>query len=135
MKNRSRTRPTWFSTWPFSQPEAGVQGRSLWRHWFKPNGRRLDQIMAAHLQEAAIVESLLAGEDRLRRRLHVVIDPARAGATEKGEAAIMRVKDHLLALARIGSDEHHPAVAEPDMAIFTVTVTPETSTTSWLQSN
>ena len=25
VKNRSRTRPTWFSTWPFSQPEAGVQ--------------------------------------------------------------------------------------------------------------
>jgi hypothetical protein len=24
-KNRSRTTPTWFSTCPFSQPEAGVQ--------------------------------------------------------------------------------------------------------------
>jgi hypothetical protein len=25
LKKRSRTRPTWFSTWPFSQPHAGVQ--------------------------------------------------------------------------------------------------------------
>src|ERR1700748_233377 len=25
VKKRSRTSPTWFSTWPFSQPEAGVQ--------------------------------------------------------------------------------------------------------------
>ena len=25
VKKRSRTNPTWFSTWPFSQPEAGVQ--------------------------------------------------------------------------------------------------------------
>jgi hypothetical protein len=25
VKNRSRTIPTWFSTWPFSQPDAGVQ--------------------------------------------------------------------------------------------------------------
>ena len=25
VKNRSRTSPTWFSTWPFSQPNAGVQ--------------------------------------------------------------------------------------------------------------
>jgi hypothetical protein len=24
VKNRSRTRPTWVSTWPFSQPAAGV---------------------------------------------------------------------------------------------------------------
>jgi hypothetical protein len=25
VKNRSRTNPTWFSTCPFSQPDAGVQ--------------------------------------------------------------------------------------------------------------
>lgn len=57
------------SPWPFSQPEAGVQGRSLRRHWFKPNGRRLDEVMAAHLLEPAIVEPFLADEDRLDRRL------------------------------------------------------------------
>ncbi len=25
VKKRSRTSPTWFSTWPFSHPDAGVQ--------------------------------------------------------------------------------------------------------------
>jgi hypothetical protein len=33
VKNRSRTRPTWFSTWPFSQPEAGVQATGSTRKW------------------------------------------------------------------------------------------------------
>ena len=37
-------------------------------------GDRLDEIVAAHLKEAAIVEALLADEDRLHRRLHVVVD-------------------------------------------------------------
>src|SRR5208282_5983746 len=45
-------------------------------------GNRLDEIMAAHLQEAAIVEAMLADEDRLHRRLHVVVDTALAGALE-----------------------------------------------------
>src|ERR1700732_3840762 len=35
-------------------------------------GDRLDEIVAAHLKEAAIVEALLANEDRLHRRLHVM---------------------------------------------------------------
>ena len=30
-KNRRRTTPTWFSTWPFSQPEAGVQATGCTR--------------------------------------------------------------------------------------------------------
>ena len=34
----------------------------------------------------------------------------------EGEGAIMGVEDHLLALARVGTDKHHPAVAEPDMS-------------------
>src|SRR5215469_16733122 len=43
---------------------------------------RLNQIMTAHLQEAAIVDAVLADEDRLYRRLHVVVDAASAGAFE-----------------------------------------------------
>src|SRR5439155_280286 len=39
-------------------------------------GDRLDNVMAAHLQEATIVEAILANEDRLHRRLHVVVDAA-----------------------------------------------------------
>jgi hypothetical protein len=43
---------------------------------------RVDQVMAAHLQETTIVDALLADEDRLHRRLHVVVDAALAGALE-----------------------------------------------------
>ena len=32
-KKRCRTMPTWFSTWPFSQPAAGVQARGSTRWW------------------------------------------------------------------------------------------------------
>ena len=78
-------------------------------------GDRLDQVVAAHLQEAAIVGALLADEDRLHRRLHVVVDAARAGALEEGERPVVGVEHHLLRLARIGPHEQHPAVAEPDM--------------------
>src|SRR4029077_19781985 len=103
VKNRSRTSPTWFSTCPFSQPDAGVQATG-------------DQIMATHLQEAAIVEAALADEDRLHRRLHVVVDAAPAGPLEQCERPVVGVKHHLLRLARIGPNEQHPAVAEPDMS-------------------
>ena len=78
-------------------------------------GDRLDQIVAAHLQEAAVVLPVLADEHRLHRRLHVVVDAARAGAAEEGEGPVMGVEHHLLRLARIGPHEHHAAVAEPDM--------------------
>ena len=37
-------------------------------------GDRVDQVMPAHLQEAAVVGPLLADEDRLDRGLHVVVD-------------------------------------------------------------
>src|SRR6516164_3195615 len=78
-------------------------------------GHRLDEIMAAHLKEAAIVLAVLADEDCLHRRLHVVVDAALTDALEKAEGAVMRVKDHLLGLARIGTHERHAAVAEPHM--------------------
>jgi hypothetical protein len=44
---------------------------------------RLDEMVRAHLEEAAIVMAVLADEDRLHRRLHVVVDAAPAGAPEK----------------------------------------------------
>ena len=56
-----------------------------------------------------------ADEDRLHRGLHVVVDAARAGPFEKSKRAVMRVEHHLLRLARIGADEQHPAVAQPDV--------------------
>jgi len=71
--------------------------------------------MAAHLQETAIIGTLFADEDRLDHGLHVVVDPARAGAFEEGKRPIMGIEHHLLAFARVGPDEHHAAVAEPNM--------------------
>ena len=64
-------------------------------------GNRIDQIVAAHLQEAAIVETALADEDRLHRRLHVVVDAAPAGSFEQRKRPIVGVKHHLLCFARI----------------------------------
>jgi hypothetical protein len=72
-------------------------------------------MMRAHLQEAAIVLPVLADEHRVDRRFHIVIDSPRAGALEEREGALVRVEHHLLALARIGAHEHHPAMAEPHM--------------------
>jgi hypothetical protein len=71
--------------------------------------------MAAHLQEPPIVDALPADEDRIDRRLHVVVDAAGAGAFEEGERPIVGVEHHLLRLARIGPHEQHAAVAEPHM--------------------
>jgi hypothetical protein len=71
--------------------------------------------MTAHLQEAAIVETVLADEDRLYRCLHVVVDAAAAGPLEQREGAIVGIEHHLLRLARVGPHEQHPAVAEPKM--------------------
>ena len=78
-------------------------------------GHRFDQVMRAHLEEAAIVLAVLADEDRLHRRLHVVVDAALAGALEERERPVVGVEHHLLRLPRIGAHEHHPAVAEPDV--------------------
>ena len=81
-------------------------------------GDRLDQIVAAHLQETAIVGALAANKDRVHRRLEVVVDAARAGASEKGESPLVGIEHHLLRLARIGADEQHPAVAQADVRHF-----------------
>src|SRR6267142_2385863 len=62
--------------------------------------------------------AVLADQYRLDRRLHVVVDAARAGALEEIKGAGMRVENHLLALALIGPHERHPAVAQPDMGDF-----------------
>src|SRR5947209_15562327 len=78
-------------------------------------GDRINEVVAAHLQEAAIVEALLADEDRLYRRLHVVVDAAPASALEQGEGPVVGVEYHLLRLARIDPHEHHAAVTKTYM--------------------
>jgi hypothetical protein len=57
--------------------------------------------VAAHLQEAAIEEALLANKNRLHRRLHVVLDAASTGALKQGKRPVMGIEHHLLRLARI----------------------------------
>ena len=52
-------------------------------------GDRLDQVVATHLQEAAIVGPLATNKDRVHRRLQVVVDAARAGASEEGERPLV----------------------------------------------
>jgi len=78
-------------------------------------GDRIDEVMAAHLLESAIVQAILADEDRLNRGLHVVVDAASTGALEQSERPVLRVEHHLLRLARVGANKQHTAVAEPDM--------------------
>src|SRR5271155_3943213 len=78
-------------------------------------GDWIDQVMTAHLREAAIVETILADEDGLHRRLHVVVDAASAGPLEQREGPVVGIEHHLLRLARIDPHEHHAAVTEPDM--------------------
>ena len=78
-------------------------------------GGRLDQIVGAHLQEAAVIDPALADEDALDRRLHVVVEPAPACAPEEGERPIVGIEHHLLCLAWIGAHEQHARVAEPQV--------------------
>src|ERR1700683_431097 len=83
------------------------------RRWGAGNG--IDQVVAAHLHEAAIVETPFADEDRLHRGLHIVVDAAPTGALEQRERPVVGVEHHLLRLARIAPHEQHPAMAELDM--------------------
>src|SRR3712207_1062402 len=78
-------------------------------------GRRLDEVVRAQLQEAAVEAALPAGEDRVHGRAHVVVDAAPAGAAEEAEGVLVRVEDHLLGLARVGADQEQAAVAEADV--------------------
>ena len=78
-------------------------------------GGGLDQVMAAHPHKAAVELAVFADEHGFDRRLHVVVDAARAGSFEEGEGAVVGVEHHLLGLARIGPHEQHAAVAQPDM--------------------
>ena len=68
--------------------------------------------MRAHLQKAAIITARLADEDRLDRRLHVVVDAAPADAAIKLECLVVSVEHQLLGLAKIDAHERHPTVRQ-----------------------
>ena len=69
-----------------------------------PGGRRarhrLDQVVAGHLQEPAVVLPRLAGEDQLDRGLQVVVDPALAAAAPQTERPPVGIEHHLLGFAQ-----------------------------------
>jgi hypothetical protein len=95
----------------------------------------IDEMVRAHLEEAAIVLAILADEDRLHRRLHVVVDAPPAGALEERERPFVGVEHHFLRLPRIGAHEHDPAMAEAEMRDLHDRRHPVHTTISWLQSN
>ena len=70
-------------------------------------------MVRAHLLEAPVVGPLLADEDRVHRRLHVVVDAPPADPAEELERPVVRLEHHLLALAREQLNQQHPAVAQP----------------------
>ena len=76
-------------------------------------GHRLNQVVTAQLREAAVELPDLADEHGVDRRLHVVVDAAPTGAAKERERTGVGVEHHLLGLARIRTDERHPAVAQP----------------------
>src|SRR3981189_852994 len=51
-------------------------------------GNRINEIVATHLQEAAIVETPFTDEDRLHGGLHIVVDAAPTGALEQRERPV-----------------------------------------------
>ena len=71
--------------------------------------------MAAHLLEPPVIGAILADEDRIDRRLHVVVYPPGACSAEERERLVVGVEHHLLRFARIGPHKRHPAVAQAHM--------------------
>src|SRR5208283_3271620 len=76
-------------------------------------GDRLDEMVRAHLEEAAIVLAVLADEDRVHRRLHVVVMPRWQAPRKNAKARSWASNTISSCLARVGAHEHHAAVAEP----------------------
>ena len=62
----------------------------------------VEQVVRAHHGEARVDDATLALLDLVHGGLHVVVDAAARNATECGEAARVRVEQHLVALARVG---------------------------------
>jgi hypothetical protein len=67
--------------------------------------------MATHPLKAAVELAVFADEPGFDRRLHVVVDAARAGPLEERKGAVVGVEHHLLGFTRIGPHKQHAAVA------------------------
>ena len=75
-------------------------------------GYRFNQMVRAHLQKAEIISARLADEDRLDRRLHVVVDAAPADPAIEPERLVVGVKHQLLGLAKVDAHKRHAAVRQ-----------------------
>src|SRR6516162_7789114 len=64
-------------------------------------GGGLDKVMATHSQKAAVELAVFADEHGFDRRLHIVVDAARAGSLKESKGPVVGVENHLLGLARI----------------------------------
>ena len=83
--------------------------------WLDPTCRwiaevRLEDIVVRHRQEAHVDLPLLTTADTIHRRLHVVVNPALWHTAEDPECMPVGVKQHLVGLQGIGSQEKGPAV-------------------------
>ena len=76
---------------------------------------RFNDIMPAHLLETTVAGAILADEDRVCHRLHIVVDAACARTAKEGERLVMGIKNHLLRLALISPHKRHPTVTEAHM--------------------
>src|SRR4051812_36947781 len=68
--------------------------------------------MAGHRLKTKIDAAFFAATNLVHGGAHVIVNPASRHATEHPEGVIMRVKQHLMRLQRIGTDDEGPAVAE-----------------------
>ena len=71
--------------------------------------------MPAHLLEPAIINTILANQDRINRGLHIIVDAPRAGTAEEGKRPVMGIEHHLQRLTRIRPHKWHSAMTEAHM--------------------
>src|SRR6266852_6003331 len=69
-------------------------------------------MVRAHLQKTAVIPARLANEDRLDRRLPVVVDAAPANPAIEPERLVMRVEHQLLSLAEVDAHKRHALVRQ-----------------------
>src|SRR5690606_4735371 len=82
-----------------------------------PSGRRiaelgLEQEVADHGREASVDLTLLAASNLVDRGAHIIVDAALRHAAQDAEVVIVGVKQHLVCLLQIGTNDEGAAVGE-----------------------